>query len=286
MSDNTQYIRRYVPNKEMLARLLTAARGSHRTMAEFAKLCGVSPTTFSRITGKNIKKPLTEELIRSIAEHSADPAASYDSLMRANGMVSGSDDSDGSTVTEKLEEHRLSREIQSILARELFDRGYMIAILQNLHAAALSMQKEKSRFGLSYPSSFGIRTQGYEPLFWNIIVDPTVLTQEDIDRSRELGSSAHLRASMRKYAPLFLMDAWESDALAQFKNTLVFIDRLTYETFKERLMTVRVNSEMSLLLVDTEQHRIIEEAHLPRADGNICPSLLEKEKLGDDRAFI
>lgn len=82
------FIRVADPNKDILANLLVTAKGPGRTMKKFAAECGSSQPTFSRIANQSYKGPLSNEMIKAIAEH-ADPGSgvSLDMLMGANGMA-------------------------------------------------------------------------------------------------------------------------------------------------------------------------------------------------------
>lgn len=88
MEDRVKYIRVSEPNKDELARLVKNAKGPSRTMKEFGNLCGVDPSTLSRIVNKKNRGPSSDDLIRSIAEH-ADPdsGVTLDKLMAAHGMA-------------------------------------------------------------------------------------------------------------------------------------------------------------------------------------------------------
>ena len=84
-----EYIQAHVPDKTRLATLLSEAKGSDRTMAEFAAACGVSASTFSRILNYKMTRPLDRDLIVLIAEN-ADKRCfdALERLLQANGMIS------------------------------------------------------------------------------------------------------------------------------------------------------------------------------------------------------
>ena len=64
-----------------------------------------------------------------------------------------------------------------------------------------------------------------------------------------------LSESMRRYAPLFLRDAWESETLKDFENTFVFIEEKAYKTFVEMMKGRKFNTKMSVMLVDLERKK-------------------------------
>ena len=53
------YIQSRVPDIVALGNLLKMGKGNNRTMAEYAKQCGASPSTFSRIATGKITQPLS-----------------------------------------------------------------------------------------------------------------------------------------------------------------------------------------------------------------------------------
>ena len=73
-----------------------------------------------------------------------------------------------------------------------------------------------------------------------------------------------LKESMHRYSPLFLGDAWEPDNMRDFKNTIVFIEERAFRTFYEMLSDVKLNTWMSVMLLDTENKLIKEEIELKR----------------------
>ena len=64
--DERLYMQTRVPDITELGNLLKKAKGSNRTMAEYAKECGVSPSTFSRIATGKITQPLSFETVVNI----------------------------------------------------------------------------------------------------------------------------------------------------------------------------------------------------------------------------
>ena len=87
---------RYVPNGKpdtvALSQLILAAKGDERTMAQFAEACGnvpgVSPSTFSRILNRTVKRPLSTAVLKAIAQNAANPEiVTFDKLLVANGMI-------------------------------------------------------------------------------------------------------------------------------------------------------------------------------------------------------
>ena len=74
-------------NRDRFAELLIAAKGE-RTMKDFAKLCNVNPSTFTRISKKANKGASSIELIQAIAAHAApNSGVTLEALAEANGYT-------------------------------------------------------------------------------------------------------------------------------------------------------------------------------------------------------
>ncbi len=78
---------------------------------------------------------------------------------------------------------------------------------------------------------------------------------------------------------LFLRDAWEAESLTEKKNSAVFADKTGFELVKEMLEGVKVNSEISLILVDLEKEEVVEEYFLPRKGKKAPASLFDIPKI-------
>ena len=79
----------YVAGRKMdpnlFSDLLLRAKGADRTLTEFAGLCHVSTSTLSRIVNKGNTRASTVDLLRAIAENTADNSVTFAALMQANG---------------------------------------------------------------------------------------------------------------------------------------------------------------------------------------------------------
>ena len=73
------------PDYSLLASLVSQAKGSERTMAQFSEATGIGASTLSRLVNHNIKKPLSLDVIIRIYENRADEEdhSLLDSLARA-----------------------------------------------------------------------------------------------------------------------------------------------------------------------------------------------------------
>jgi len=123
------YVKVSAPDQDKLAELTLAAIGA-RTKQQFAMLCGVQPSTISRLINKSNKGASTEELIQAIAKNAApESGVTLDALMKANGMVPESDlvITPVKTVRRLIDTFSVSMMQKS---RVLFLRNYLLEVLK------------------------------------------------------------------------------------------------------------------------------------------------------------
>lgn len=273
---------KYIPvYQKRLAKYLLLAKGKDRTMAEFAELCNANPTTFSRVVKGTIAKPLDVELIKTIAENSADPlSASLDDLMRANGMVRDNDEEASRRVAQKRfeERSRLMEEVQSIIMQELFSRGFTIGPVLGTPLEQSDPTLKRSRFPLSRAVRFAFRVAGYEPAFWNFTVN--AFNGEVLEGREDYKREIHLESSsfIIRYSDVFLRDMWEPEAFENSKFSIVMIHRDLFDEVLKRFEGVKVKNDISLILVDTKEQRIAQEYVFPRYEGKAPESFLAQPK--------
>ena len=321
VKNDPDYKAAFAPNANRLSELLDIAKGPERTMAEFVHDCkgkknlpGVSEPTFSRIRRKMVNRPVSDELLKVISDHSADPEeANYENLMRANGKVllkdyekTISDYEVLSSVNDSLERNRKKSQIRThikeILINTLFLEGYSVT----LYPTNVS-EKESTRTGrLDFPDfcdfSFGV--SGKEPRYWNFIIHDfykmstatssrTALEnlygkcinpqsartlkeeEKDIITVDKMGPVRFLFTTnfVEKYYTVFLRDAWEPEHMKDTKNTFVFTEWEDYLGARYMLENARLNTWVSLLLVDIVAREVVEE-FTPPIGGKKAPESL------------
>lgn len=287
MEERNDFSRKYVasrlPDKLQLAAYIKEAKGPGRTMAEFAEQCGtLTASSFSRIIHGNLAKSLSAEIIQSIVKNAAPGArVDYESMMRANGMVPEDQEKQPSEEVvywEVLERKNKELQVRNILADEHLARGHMIQYFPRLFedlsldgSNPLPDHIPKSRFGLVVPSSFAIRIQGHEPLYWNYVVNLTVLGNR--------GGGSKILPGFRAYHSFFLRDAWEPETLKDVMQSFVFVEKTAYEVFLSMLSSVKVHNDVSALLVDLDAGRVVEESFLERYDGKQMKSIFLEKRM-------
>lgn len=278
-NENKEYIQARTPDKMRLAQYVNRAKGPNRTMAEFADSCGVSASTLSRIVNCKITKPVAEELIRAIIKN-ADPEQQIDLdlVMGANGMVSKDFHE---ARTQNMYNHwerrdaqiSLETDMKNIISEELFSREKMLLFYQRVPSELLP----ENKFKLRRTSSFAVHILGYEPKLWNFITAPYAMGIVD-ERDRRM----LMMRLMERYSGWFLHDAWEPEALKDIKTSFAFVDLEIYQEFRELIKRVKVNSYMSIILIDPEKREVTEEYQLPRNDGKEFISIFSEPKVVAD----
>ena len=81
------YYRKYDQDMETLADLTKRAKGDERSINEFARVCGVSPSTISRLINKKNTTPNKDSLIKAIADNAVpEGGVTLDMLLQAHGL--------------------------------------------------------------------------------------------------------------------------------------------------------------------------------------------------------
>lgn len=278
-----QYVSMYAPDWRRMAELIEKAKGSDRSMNQFARDCGLSPAYFTRIKKGTVAKPLPDQIIKVMVDNADNPGGNlYDSFMRANGKATAAEKQDEEkriTELRQLREKKVSNEllIKDILTEEISYRNHMFQLINSVHRAH---EFPKSRFGLVSTSSFAVKIQGIEPEYWNFTINDgeSILYIPDEKRKKAFENPRLiLKDSMMLYAHLFLKDAWEPELLRQIKTSYVFYNEEIFKIFCDNFKDIRVNSNISFIMIDLEKRKIIKEEKLTRTNGNKCYSILDED---------
>ena len=199
-------------------------------------------------------------------------------VMRANGMLPKDRQEQRDPAGDHFMEHRESRmelgvNVENTIMRELYARGHMLQFFSRLPFDEVP----KSRFGLRRYSAFAIHIQGYEPRYWNFVINSMRFRKDDDEQLSE-DKKMFIRRAMDRYAPLFLQDAWEPESVKDIKTTFVFVDSEAFALFKDLLGHARVNTDTSMILVDTEKQEVVTEFSIPRNDGKESTSIFMEDK--------
>ena len=246
-------------------------------MAEFAKMCGMNPITCSRIVKGDIRKPLSQAEIRTIAENSDEPTEDiFEYLMSANGMVPKDKNTPRRLENERrrLENNQRRENMQSIIIRRLFERGRTISPVMNTPLAETDPIFRKSRFFFSRNVNFALSIPGSDPEYWNFRINVFTGAEFANDPERfdtEVGYE--VRELFSWSSDLFLRDIWEPEAFENTRFSFVFVNRDIFEGFSQMLEGIEFNNSFSLILIDLDAQTVAEERLLPRYDGKEETSL-------------
>ena len=259
---------------------LEKAKGYGRTMSEFAKDCGVSPATFSRVMHDKNRRPLAPELIQAIIEHAENPdELSYRLVMRANGMVplerhEKRDEFGHRDSAYEEREYTKIAKIKNIIEEEIKARHLMHLFYDRLDR---EIKMEKSENRLQINSNFALRVEGYSDMFWSFCLVTDEVPEARKDDTRY--SSVIVRRAIRDNAEFFLRDVWEPESLEKVKQTFVVIDEEVFKEFEKKIKKIKVNSYISVLLIDINTERAVKEQQFERNDGKVMKSIFDEERI-------
>ncbi|MBR4513927.1 MAG: hypothetical protein IKO61_03480 [Lachnospiraceae bacterium] len=275
------YVQAIEPDRMKLKYYLNKAKGLGRTMSEFAKDCGVSPATFSRVMHEKNRRPLAPELIQSIIEHAENPdELPYRQVMKANGMVPlekhESTDRNGHRDYEYEErEYTKIAKIKNIIEDEITARHLMHLFYDRLDH---EIKIEKSENRLNIMSDFALRVEGYSDMFWNFL-----LITDEVSGKRNNNDGRYSKMAVNRTiglnAEFFLRDAWEPESLEKVKQTFVVIDEEVFKEFEKKIKKIKVNSYISVLLIDINTERAVKEQQFERNDGKVMKSIFDEERI-------
>ena len=321
-----EYEAAYVPNIGALSQLLLLCKGG-RTWQEYAGLCKVSPATFTRINKGMISKQVDKGLLFRIYKNQVNPGnPGLDELLKAGGWRKKRKPRENAGEIDPLveeenirfdrevreEENRLRR-IGGIVRSELDVRGQMTAYYANdfrnmregRNPLVGELKTRTGAFGIHYfrgcfSRGFTIQVQGMDPKYgvYFPLQATTSLRERDWAHCSDDERDDWLRRILSRimwegFSDIFLKDLWEPATLKNIKNTIIFTNRTEFELVGEVLSNkeVKVNNWFSLLLLDMEQEKVVEERFLPRADGKEkeVRSIFETEPIADpltDEEFL
>lgn len=279
-SADNEYIQISSPDIPKLAEYIKQAKGENRTMAEFAQECKlVSPSTFSRIMQRHITKPLSVELIKAIIDNSDKSVSlSLDDFMRANGMMPKSELAKQSFSGSSREREKIYADIRHFIADELYSRGCMLRIYPGLSKEELP----ESEFYLPRRGRLAVTVQGYEPRFWNFIIHIPFSHhyKSFLGKTEQEQLTGSMIKLISDWSSIFLRDTWEPEKLKNVKHSFVFTEKQLYEAFCDTMMKIKVNTYMSVILIDIAKEKVIEKM-IPRRDKKTLTSIFDLQKQKD-----
>ena len=253
------------PDFSLLANLVSKAKGSDRTMAQFAEATGIGASTLSRLVNHNIKKPLALDVIIKIYECRADEEDTYllDSLARANGFYPVD-------YAQRVKDHdSMAAKRNAHLNREHQMKNALIAgvAAAGCNISVIDMPRLRiDNLPTIFPSHLGdfilklsANTMVCKTRNWSF----TIFTQLVEETEPRFNAKYYARRAFQSCSELLLLDAWKPEALQDYKISFAFIDKAILGEFWNAVSIAKVHTEMSLILIDAVSYRVLDEIWLP-----------------------
>lgn len=252
----TEYIQVDAPDFMRLGEYVTEAKGANRTMAQFAEECGIGASTLSRVVNGKIRKPLSENAIRTIYEH-RDPNSRilFNTFMRINGMQD-KEKVERDKKAGKINTREYGR-IEEVKNRERLMKNAIVIALSDRDVPVVNCKVEyppkiQSLYGMNLYYDFAFEVNNAPQQTWCF----ETFTQQSNIKMPLTTISERIMATMSR---AFLMDAWSPELLQNKKISFVFCDRTLYENTLKQVQNAPIKSAMSMILVDLATTTVVEE---------------------------
>ncbi|MCD7825477.1 MAG: hypothetical protein LUH14_05895 [Clostridiaceae bacterium] len=268
------------PDFESLSVQTKAAQGC-RSLNAFAEDCGVNASTLSRIINKKITSPCTEAVAKAIASNAEeDSGVTYETLITALGMakvdieyrvqspsIENADKAVGNISESQkrrlvaYQESMIEATIREIIQNELLMRGYMVSVERDAFTVTTSL--------IRFRSDFTVKTDA---------LDADGINQWAFEVNSPI---RQLESNLMRLFTLAYVDSPEKK---HTKISLVTTKKAEYYDVLDKLDDVRVHDDVSLILVDTDSRKVVDEYLVQRYDGKErIKVFMVEEKLGFDR---
>ena len=277
-----EFLQITAPDKDALSKILNRCKGNERTMALFAGDCGVNASTLSRILNGKITKPLSYETLVSIYDHRSGSAdISFEQLANANGMRSKESREREKGIdlfyNDPWDKIERENEIQKIIVNGLLLRGEMIQLESNpKRFYSKNPEYRESRWDLYPQIDFVVNIlEGGRTREWDFYCYAKSLDDGD-GGSRELAND-----TIQMKIAFFLQDSWEPQILEGVKSSFLFFEESVFDEFLGQLRAARINSEVSVILVDYLHGKVVREEWVRDCDKG-KKSLFDREITVED----
>ena len=242
------YIQIALPDGTKLGKYIRLMRGSHRTMAQFAREIGTSASTICRIENGRINRPLTEKMIYAIYNCKVKESnINFEMLMSANGFVN-------KEIASKqcyLEELKTGYVAESLRRKQI--KSIIVSAMIEETGSAIPVAKKATQLTDYFQYAF-FMDQPEEALqkMWCFVAFPE-------ECSEKIPPKRLLSYIQGKMANVLLLDAWHAERLDGIKFSFVFCDQMLYTEIVQSLKNAPIKSAMSAILVDTNNKKVLEE---------------------------
>lgn len=239
-------------DKDKFAELLNAAKGA-RTMKDFSEICGVNPSTFTRIIQKANKGSSSTELLEAIAENAIpNSGVTIEALADANGYTV---ERDWGIKALKLTTMGTNIEtlVRNVLVQELLDRN-----------AEVRMGNIRYNFGktmaLSPDALIMTDAFGKKDEVW--FVD-SIATTMDM-KTKSINKTTLKRMAFDRLSRFVFISMNKIELFRPSRFSLVFFDKDIFNLIVEEFSETLVPTYITLILIDTLNSTISDEFVLPQ----------------------
>ena len=274
----TEYIQVHTPDIMKIGEYVIKAKGVNRTMAQFAEECGIGASTLSRIANGKITKPLSVDVVKAIYEH-RDPESkiSFDMFMAANGMRDREKHERMTSMRPNysIREETMNRERQAknAIVAALLERDVPIMKVPD----SMEHRRTDAPYGMNMYFDFAFYIEDAPQQLWYFDVIPYKEDAHNPPRGFIFDRLSSL------FAKIFLVDAWVPDYFRNQKTTFVFCDSKIYASVVEQYKEAPINSAITVMLVDTANEKVVEEAWL--SGTHKTPGVLDRP-VGESDGYI
>ena len=269
---------------QALAAMLVEAKGPSRSMAEYAKACGVNASTLSRILNGKITRPISVDMLKKLFEN-RDPSAAFtlEQFASANGMVTAEARDSALEQTRKSGERIANnyRHIGKIITNGLFDRGIT---LTRVPAPSDEEREDVSSilFDKHPHANIAIEVDYEDHTFrWDFNIVPLIFNRQISDEDAIL----YVHQIVTNFAELFLRDAWEPNENAGTQYSIVVANRKVYDYLIKGVASIRFHHTFTAVLVDPREDKVVEETRLGLADSSKFVSLFALSPASPDASY-
>lgn len=250
-----EYVQVRTPDIMRIGEYVVKAKGANRTMAQFAEECDIGASTLSRIANGKIRKPLTEDVIRSIYEHRDEESnLSLEEFLRLNGLMSKEEHEQRknyvSHQSQREESINRERQMKNAIVAAMIDRN--VPVISGSASAGMERGRIEAPYGLTAFFNFAFFVEDAIPQNWCFATFAH-------KKEEKFPLAIYKRRIMDSISKVFLIDAWAPDYLKNKKISFVFCDQQLYEAVKKQIEGAPIKSAMSLILIDAENELILEE---------------------------
>ena len=243
-------------DRDRFAELLLAAKGG-RTMKEFADLCNVNPSTFTRISQKTNKGASSPELLEAIAKN-AMPGSNFTlkDLAAANGYTL--EENNPLSARTLINDRRLMEDIvQSTVAQELLDRGEDVRLGSIRYNVSKRMLLSPDALILT--NAFGPKNDAERGLWF---VD-SIITHKDRSPSEGAYASRVRNKAFNALSRFAFISMSTSDWLKPTRFSLAVTEPEMFDIIIDEFGEIVFTADTTLILIDSYNRRIANEFMFP-----------------------